>query len=140
MGRQIIERKEAGFDDLAIWQTRRNLAKGSDHIKQNMITWRREIIAVDRKKIRFARQQDIAFLGKLGLQRVARVLASLDPATRKMPARHVGMANQKNAAVAIKHHRPHPHGHPACQAEPEMKHPAEQTIRKARLRLPGIAA
>ena len=65
---------------------------------------------------------DIALLLQFARQRHARRLPGLDPAARQMPARHIGVADQEDAAsAALMHDDPHAQRRGTAQQEIEVE-------------------
>lgn len=106
-----------------------------------MIAWCRDLVVIDREKVRFALEQDIALLAQFRLQSRAQMLPALHATSRQMPARNVAVTDEKNAPLAIEHRRAYTQCHAAGKPEPAMNAPAQQPVIPAQAcRFAAIAA
>src|SRR5215210_7582192 len=69
---------------------------------------------------------DARFLDQLALQSRKRRLVRLDASARQMPAGHVGVPDQKNAAGVVENRRADAKGQPTGEPPVEMERPADE--------------
>ena len=112
---------EAGFGDLAVGLLDALDPKRAHHIQSDMVPSRDPAVEVETVEARRLGQCDAGLLGEFARQRLQRRLANLDAAARKLPARHIGMPDEKHLARLRQNRRPYPEGDAACQPEIEMQ-------------------
>lgn len=85
-----------------------------------MISAAGALVEIDCDKLRRANHLQIALLAQFLDQGIAGGFAALNPASRHMPARHVGMTHQKYPALTVKGGRADAERHAAGEHEPDM--------------------
>lgn len=126
--RQGAEGEEPRFRQLPIRQAGPLLLKGANDIEQHMIARGGHAVLVDTEQLRLAEQADVSLFREFHVERFAGALPALDSPTGQMPARHIGVAHQKNPSLAVQHGGAHPHRHATCEAEPTVKKPAQRPL------------
>src|SRR5690606_18599187 len=77
------------------------LMPGTHHEKHDVVVRKRGDIGVDAEEFRLTRDRDPDLFLQLAAERHPDRLAALDAAPREAPARLVGVANEKDAAIRI---------------------------------------
>ena len=75
-------------------------------------------------------RSDTRFLRQFALQRQFRRFPHLDPAAGKVPAGHIGMANQEDLAAIVQHDGAHAEGHAPREAEIEVQQTRQRALRQ----------
>lgn len=89
------------------------------------------------KQARRGADFEVPLLAHLLGQRLKRGLAAFDPAAGQMPAGHVAVAHEEDAAVGIETGRTHAHRHAARPREITVQHPCQEPRLKASRRKIG---
>lgn len=126
--RQGLGREETAFDNFMIRLSRRGLVRILHEIEHHMIPLRGREIEIDAQEHRLGTQPEISFLAQFHLECRAGRLAGLDPASRKVPSRHIGMAHEKDLTGFIAHDGAHTQRHAAREPKPQMRHAQQQPM------------
>ncbi len=100
--RQRFEREEAAFGNfLSLWALRDLAAHVAADVKEDMVAIGDARMEIDAEELRRRPQRHIALFEQFPLERFQRRLIHLDPAAGKLPAGHVGVADQKEPALVV---------------------------------------
>ena len=84
-------------------------------------------VEIDRKQLGLANNLQIALFAQFLVQRLGQRFAALDPATRHVPAGHIGMTHQKHPALIVKRGGANAKRHAARERKPDMQHPGDKS-------------
>lgn len=84
------------------------------------------LVEIEAIEFRRLGEDQIALLRHFADQRLMRRLVGLDAAPRQMPARNIGVPDEKDSALGIEGHPAHPQRHRPLQAEIDMEQPRQQ--------------
>jgi len=129
--RQRVGRKEAMRDDFIIGRRRGVLAEFAHDVERHVVAPRRPLVEEHAVQGRRRGQQDIAFLGQLARERREERLAGLHPAAGQVPALHIRMLDQEDAAAAVDHHGARAQGRSARETPVDMHQPPDQRLKRA---------
>ncbi len=124
--RQRIEGEESRRRYLVVGLKRTGLLEILNNENRHMIATRNPLIEKDSVQPWRAGETDIALLRQFPHQRLQHGLADLHPAARQVPAAHIAVLYQQDAAGAVDHQTAYAECHPARKAPIKMKYPAEE--------------
>jgi hypothetical protein len=129
--RQRIAREEPRGFDFPVWLRLRQLPPTPRNENGNVISSRHMAIEKESMQLRLAIEHNVAFLAQLPAQGTSDRLAGLDATPRQMPARDVGVTNQKYAALPIDDERAHPQRQAAGKSPVDVKTAPQQRLQLA---------
>jgi hypothetical protein len=115
-----VWRKESGLSYFKIRAARRGLPEATQSEERHMIARRERAIEEEPMQLRLFLGDNVAFFFEFPDQRVNYRLASLNAASRKMPAGGISLAYKKDAPALIEDSGLDAQRHGPCDQEKEM--------------------
>ena len=127
--RQPFRIEETASGDLMIRRGHAVLTELPDDKDHDVIPARNKGVEEQAMQLRFPQDLDAALFDQLALQCIEHGFADLDSAARQLPARDVGVLDQKNPLIAVDHDCAHPHGQPTGKPPIEVEKATQNRLK-----------
>jgi putative glutathione S-transferase len=118
---QRVAGEEAVGENLVVGLRRRRLAEGGDDVERDVVALRHPRVEINRMQRRLFDKVDVALLLELAGERIEQRFSGLDAAAGQVPAAHISVLDEEDAAALVDDKAAHPERQSARQPPIEME-------------------